>query len=63
MEAAVEDQPGRAFCSHVPVDWNVQQTAEGDGGTLHLNNKNTEYHSKTAVTKKHGDNKKKQAKS
>ena len=41
MEAAVEDQPGCAFCSHIPVDWNVQQTAEGDGGTLHSNNKNT----------------------
>ena len=35
MEAAVEDRPGCVFCSHVPVDWNVQQT-EGDGGTLHF---------------------------
>ena len=41
MEAAVEDQPGCAFCSHGPVDWNLQQNAEGDGGTLHSNNKNT----------------------
>ena len=36
MEAAEEDQPGCIFCLHIPVDWNVQQTAEGDGGTLHL---------------------------
>ena len=51
MEAAVEDRPRCVFCSHVPVDWNVQQT-EGDGVTLHFTLKN-------CSKKKHG---KKQAK-
>ena len=55
MEAAVEDQPRCVFGSHVPVDWHIQQTAEGDGGNLRLNNKNTRIPLKNCSNKKHGN--------